>query len=66
MFEDISTQDEDEIYSKYRIYILKTLKYIALDLLQNTYAPEKSDRIGKNIIFNIKFIFKIFLFIYII
>lgn len=47
MFENIDTKKEEEIYSKYRLFILKSIKNIALDLLQNTYAPEKVDRIGK-------------------
>lgn len=45
MFANAQTTDEDDIYEKYRLYILKTIKRIALDLLQNTYAPEKAERI---------------------
>ncbi|KRX02740.1 Armadillo-type fold [Pseudocohnilembus persalinus] len=45
MFANAQTTETDEIYQKYRLYILKTIKNISLDLLQNTYAPERSDRI---------------------
>lgn len=33
MFENIDTTKEDELYAKYRLYIMKTIKNIALDLL---------------------------------
>lgn len=36
---------EDELYLKYRLLAFKTLKKIGLPILQNTYSPEKTDRI---------------------
>ena len=36
---------EDELYKKYRLAAFKTLKKIGLQILQNTYSPEKTDRI---------------------
>jgi len=39
------TNTEDELYVKYRLMSFKTLKKIGLQILQNTYSPEKTDRI---------------------
>lgn len=36
---------EDELYKKYRLAAFKTLKKVGLQILQNTYSPEKTDRI---------------------
>ena len=44
MFEN-HTNTEDELYVKYRLMSFKTLKKIGLQILQNTYSPEKTDRI---------------------
>ena len=46
MFGNPNSDDEDDLNGKYRIYILKTLKNISLDLLFNTYSPERSDRVA--------------------
>ena len=40
MFET-PTNTEDELYVKYRLMSFKTLKKIGLQILQNTYSPEK-------------------------
>ena len=40
-----NTNSEDELYIKYRLMAFKTLKKIGLQILQNTYSPEKTDRI---------------------
>jgi len=36
---------EDELYKKYRLAAFKNLKKVGLQILQNTYSPEKTDRI---------------------
>lgn len=41
----LGKSSEDELYMKYRLMAFKTLKKIGLPILQNTYSPEKTDRI---------------------
>lgn len=50
MFENYeSDTSETGLYFRYRLFAFKTLKRVALTLLQNTYSPEKIDRIIKRV-----------------
>ena len=51
MFENLFSTDlsEEDLYSKYRFFCLKTLKIISLDLLLNIYDPEKQDSLIKRV-----------------
>lgn len=48
LFLQLATVTEDEIYSVYRLMCLKTLKGVSLELLQNSYAVEKTDVTSSN------------------
>ena len=43
MFGNLGEVNEDEIYTKYRLITLKSLKRLGLEILQSTYAIEKTD-----------------------
>lgn len=51
----VNTNSEDELYVKYRLMAFKTLKKIGLQILQNTYSPEKTDRIVMRVLFFLHF-----------
>ena len=40
---------ETSIYARYRLFCFKTLRRIALNLVQNTYAADKIDRVAKRV-----------------
>eukprot|EP01016_Furgasonia_blochmanni_P038515 TRINITY_DN4669_c0_g1_i1.p1 TRINITY_DN4669_c0_g1~~TRINITY_DN4669_c0_g1_i1.p1 ORF type:complete len:646 (+),score=181.01 TRINITY_DN4669_c0_g1_i1:128-1939(+) len=42
---DNETITETFLYDKYRFYTFKTLRRLGLTLLQNTYSPERTDRV---------------------
>ena len=44
MFEGL-LEPEDMLYLRYRLYTFNTLQRTALELLQNTYSPERVDRV---------------------
>ena len=44
MFEGL-LEPEDMLYLRYRLYTFNTLQKTALELLQNTYSPERVDRV---------------------
>ena len=51
MFEDWENKFEDHhLNERYRLFCFKTHKRISLTLIQNTYSPEKIDRIIKRVI----------------
>lgn len=45
MFENLEDTSEASIINRYRFFCFKTLKNIGLSILQNTYSPERTDRI---------------------
>ena len=45
IFSQLSSVTEDYISTKYRLMCIKTLKNVALELLKNTYAVEKTERV---------------------
>jgi hypothetical protein len=47
MFGNSQTTDEEDIIKKYKLYALKTLQKVGLELLQNSYSSDKNDRICK-------------------
>ena len=52
MFEDWENKYEDHhLNERYRLFCFKTHKRISLTLIQNTYSPERIDRIIKRVIF---------------
>ena len=51
MFEDWENKYEDHhLNERYRLFCFKTHKRISLTLIQNTYSPERIDRIIKRVI----------------
>lgn len=41
---------ESSLYARYRLFCFKTLRRIALPLIQNTYAADRADRVAKRVI----------------
>ena len=52
MFTNVHTDtSESGLLDKYRLYAFKTLKKLGLTVIQNTYAPERIDRIIRRVAF---------------
>ena len=52
MFQDFREDtSEQSLTERYRLFALKTLKQIGLPVLQNSYSPERVDRIVVRVIF---------------
>ncbi|EGR30936.1 n-terminal domain protein [Ichthyophthirius multifiliis] len=48
LLDDLESTEEIKIYNKYRLFMLESLKTFGLELLQNCYPSERTDRvIGK-------------------
>ena len=52
MFEDMEVDTaEHSLYTRYRLFCFKSLRRVALNLIQNTYAADRSDRVAKRVKF---------------
>lgn len=50
MFDKIEKDySEYSLYTRYRLFCFKTLKRVALNLIQNTYAADRVDRVAKRV-----------------
>jgi hypothetical protein len=49
IFSNLHTEDEETILAKSRLFALKTLSFLSLELLQNCYQAEKQERITNKI-----------------
>ena len=50
MFEDMEIDfAEHSLYVRYRLFCFKTLRRVALNLIQNTYAADRTDRVAKRV-----------------